>query len=58
MKNKVSSINEKVEKKVKGDSSVLTTNKEDKKKDNKVIEKMVLGVVKEAVYDALLYESF
>ena len=57
MKNKVNSINEKVEKKVKGDLSVLTTNKEDKKKDNKVIAKMVLGVVKEAVYDAL-YESF
>jgi len=57
MKNKVNSINEKVEKKVKGDSSVLTTNKEDKKKDNKAIAKMVLGVVKEAVYDAL-YESF
>lgn len=58
MKNKVNSINEKVEKKVKGDLSVLTTNKkEDKKKDNKVIVRTVLGVVKEAVYDAL-YESF
>lgn len=58
MKNKVNSVNEKVEKKVKGDSSVLTTNKkEDKKKDNKVIARTVLGVVKEAVYNAL-YESF